>query len=200
MTTSGRSATIERSTKETRVHVRLEIDGGGTADINTGLGFLDHMLTALAVHARLDLAIRCSGDLEVDDHHTVEDVALCLGAAFDQALGTRAGIVRFASTFAPLDEALARCVIDFSGRPSPHIHLQLTRERLGDVSCENISHFFRSFATNARCSLHLDMIRGENDHHRCEAAFKALALAARAAASLDPSFRGVPSTKGVLQS
>jgi imidazoleglycerol phosphate dehydratase HisB len=193
----ARIGTVERRTAETAVTVRLVLDGTGRAEIASGLGFLDHMLAALARHARFDLELTCEGDLEVDDHHTVEDCALALGSALDSALGERRGIRRFGFAFAPLDEALARVVVDLSGRPAPQVALGLRRERIGEVACENLAHFFRSFAVAGRMALHVDLERGENDHHRVEAAFKALALALRTAVSLDAS-EDVPSTKGVL--
>ena len=194
---SKRSATIERKTRETEIRVQLDLDGSGSAKISTGLGFLDHMLEALAKHARLDLELACVGDLHIDDHHTVEDCALALGQALDQALGDRSGIARFSHAYAPLDEALARVVIDLSGRPWPEVHIGFTREKIGDVATENLTHFFESLAMTARCALHVDVLRGKNDHHRAEAAFKALALALRQAVARDAS-AGIPSTKGVL--
>lgn len=192
-----RSAELSRVTGETRVDVRLDLDGSGQAEVSTGLGFLDHMLTALTRHAAIDLQITATGDLGVDDHHTVEDCAIVLGRALDQALGDRAGIARFGHAYAPLDESLARAVIDLSGRPWPQVDLGLRRETVGTVSTENLTHFLRSLAIEARMALHVDVLRGDNDHHRAEAAFKAVALALRAALSA----RGgdVPSTKGVLR-
>ena len=192
-----RTASLNRTTKETNVDVTLALDGSGTADIATGVGFLDHMLTALAKHARFDLSIRATGDLHIDDHHTAEDCALTLGAAFDQAIGSKAGIARFGSAHAPLDEALARAVVDLSGRPHATVMLGLTRDAIGGLACENITHFFTSFAAAARLTLHLDVIRGENDHHKAEASFKAFALALAQATRLTGE-AGVPSTKGVL--
>jgi imidazoleglycerol phosphate dehydratase HisB len=194
---SQRSATIARKTRETDIRVILDLDGSGTSKISTGLGFLDHMLEALAKHGRLDLELTCQGDLHIDDHHTVEDCALALGQALDQALGDRSGITRFAHAYAPLDEALARVVIDLSGRPWPEVHIGFVREKIGDVATENLTHFFESLAITARCALHVDVLRGKNDHHRAEAAFKALALALRQALARDAS-AGIPSTKGVL--
>ena len=196
MTTTPRTAAVERSTKETRISCRLNLDGAGDVTIATGIGFLDHMLTALAFHAGWDLDLRCSGDLEVDDHHTAEDCALVLGEALDTALGDRAGVVRFGSAFAPLDEALARTVVDLSGRPWPQVDLGLRREMLGSLSCENVGHVLQSLAMAARCALHVDVLRGENDHHRAEAAFKATALALRQATAQAPG--GIRSTKGTL--
>lgn len=194
---SPRTATVERTTRETTIRLTVNLDGSGQVTIDTGLGMLDHMLTALAFHARFDLVLSCEGDLEVDDHHTVEDIALALGQAIDRALGDRAGLARFASAYAPLDEALARVVVDLSGRPSPVVDLGLKREMLGQVATENLTHFFTSLATSLRAALHVDVLRGANDHHRAEAAFKACALALRAAVLRDDVDR-IPSTKGIL--
>ena len=195
---SERTAEICRTTRETEVRLSINLDGAGDVSVGTGLGFLDHMLTALATHARFDLDLKCAGDLEVDDHHTIEDCAIVLGEAFDSALGDKRGIRRFASAFAPLDESLARVVLDVSRRPSACVDLGLRRDTIGAVACENISHFFTSFAMSARVTLHVDVLRGENDHHRAEAAFKALALAMREAIAIDGASDRVPSTKGVL--
>lgn len=194
---TDRTAGVERETKETRIRIALNLDGEGKIAVETGIGFLDHMLNALAFHAGWDLSLTCDGDLEVDDHHTVEDTALVLGTAVAQALGEVRGINRFASAYAPLDEALARAVVDVSGRPWCEPNLDLRRERVGQLACENVGHFFRSFAQTSRMTLHVDVLKGDNDHHRIEAAFKAVALALRTA--LAP--RGddlVPSTKGAL--
>ncbi len=198
MSTPQRTATIDRATRETTITATVALEGTGAAAVATGLGFLDHMLSALANHSRIDIAISCMGDLEVDDHHTIEDCALALGAAIDSALGDRRGITRFGSAYAPLDESLARAVIDLSGRPCGIVELGLVREMLGDVACENLTHFFASLATSMRCALHVDVLRGANDHHKAEAAFKALALALRQAVALDPTRTDVPSTKGSL--
>ncbi len=191
-----RVASLHRQTKETNIQLELDLDGTGVAEISTGIGFLDHMLTALTFHSRLNLKLICDGDLEVDDHHTAEDCALALGTAIDQALGKRSGIQRFGYAYAPLDEALARTVLDLSGRPWPEIHLQLERQMVGTWACENITHFFQSFAMTLKCSLHVDVLRGKNDHHRAEAAFKSMAMALRQ--SLKRTDGAVPSTKGVL--
>lgn len=192
-----RRVVMQRTTGKTAIAVVLHLDGTGAAAVSTGLGLLDHMIASLARHARMDLELRCKGDLQVDDHHTAEDCALALGGAFDEALGERRGIVRFGYAYAPLDEALARAVVDLSGRPWHEVHLALQRERIGEIACENISHFFRSLAVASRCALHVDVLRGSNDHHRAEAAFKATALALRQALARDGSAQ-VPSTKGVL--
>lgn len=192
-----RTAFLQRTTAETDISLTLVLDGGGRAEVRTGLPFYDHMLSALARHARFDLTLVCAGDLHVDDHHTVEDCALALGEALRQAVGDRAGLRRFGSAYAPLDEALARAVVDLSGRPWPEVHLGLTRESIGGVATENLSHALRSLAMAARMTLHVDVLRGENDHHKAEAAFKALALALRQAVAHD-GHGEVPSTKGVL--
>ena len=193
-----RRAEVSRRTLETDVRVELSLDGEGRAEVATGIGFLDHMLTALARHGRFDLSLTCEGDLQVDDHHTAEDCALALGQAFDRALGERRGIARFGHAYAPLDEALARAVVDLSGRPCAVVDLGLTREALGDLACENVPHVFASLAMAARAALHVDVLRGANDHHRAEAAFKALALALRQAVRREGPADAVPSTKGVL--
>lgn len=192
-----RIGTCSRVTNETRIDARVNLDGTGEAEIFTGIAFLDHMLSATARHGSLDVTLRCEGDLEVDDHHTAEDCALALGTAIDRALGERRGIVRFGHAYAPLDEALARVVIDFSGRPMPVVDLGLRREMLGGIACENLTHVFVSLAMSVRAAIHADVLRGDNDHHRAEAAFKALGLAIRAAVRRTGSDE-VPSTKGVL--
>ena len=192
-----REAVIDRRTKETEISVRLNLDGTGAAEVATGIGFLDHLLDALAKHARFDLELSCKGDLLIDDHHTAEDCGLTLGTALQQALGSRVGIRRFGYAYAPLDEALARAVVDISGRPFADVNLGLTRERLGELSCENIPHVLSSLASTAGLTLHVDVLKGENDHHRAEAAFKAVALALREAVEVS-GFDDVPSTKGSL--
>ncbi len=194
----NRTAAVERITKETTVNVTLTLDGTGKADVSTGVGFLDHLLDTLARHAAFDLTLVCKGDLRVDDHHTAEDCALGLGEALDRALGERRGVARFGSAFAPLDEALARAVVDLSGRPYSSVDLCLRRESIGGLACENVAHVLRSFAVAARLTLHVDVLRGENDHHRAEAAFKAVALALRQAVACSGRDDDIPSTKGVL--
>lgn len=191
-----RVADINRSTAETTIRGRLSLDGERHIAVKTGIGFLDHMLSALAFHAGWDLELECQGDLEVDDHHTAEDCALTIGTAIDRALGDRNGIARFGWAYAPLDEALARAVVDLSGRPWPEIDLGLRREAIGGLACENLGHVLSSLAMAAKAAVHLDVLRGANDHHRAEAAFKALALALRQATA--PAGSGVPSTKGAL--
>jgi imidazoleglycerol phosphate dehydratase HisB len=191
-----RRADIERDTKEVTIRGYLDLDGSGTSDVKTGLGFLDHMLTTLARHGRFDLGLTATGDTEVDDHHTVEDCAIVLGRALDQALGDRNGITRFGYAYAPLDESLSRAVVDLSGRPWPEISIEFTRDKIGEVAAENLVHFLRSFAMEGRMALHVDLLRGDNDHHKAESAFKALAIALRSAVAANGS--GVPSTKGTL--
>jgi imidazoleglycerol-phosphate dehydratase len=196
---SNRTATVERATRETRVRAQLAVEGSGQTDIRTGVGFLDHLLDSLARHARFDLTLEARGDLHVDDHHTAEDCALALGEALDRALGERRGIARFGWAYAPLDEALARAVVDLSGRPFADVTLDLHRDRqvIGGLACENIPHLLRSLATAARLTLHVDVLKGENDHHKAEAAFKATALALQQAVARS-GFDDVPSTKGTL--
>jgi imidazoleglycerol-phosphate dehydratase len=192
-----RIAQFTRKTEETDIACRLNLDGTGIAQVETGIAFFDHMLNAFTKHARFDLELSCEGDLGVDDHHSVEDCALVMGRCFDEALAKREGITRFGSAHVPLDEALCRAAVDLSGRPYPAIDLGLERERLGALSCENIAHFFESFAVTARVALHVDMLKGRNDHHRSEAAFKAVAAALRQAVARGDT-DSMPSTKGVL--
>ncbi|MFZ9887154.1 MAG: imidazoleglycerol-phosphate dehydratase HisB [Myxococcota bacterium] len=194
---SPRSVSLERVTRETRVSLELNLDGAGQVSVTTGVGFLDHLLTALAMHARFDLTLRCEGDTHIDDHHTAEDCALTLGEALLRALGDKRGITRFGTGHAPLDEALARAVVDLSGRPLPVIHLDLKRESIGQLACENMTHVLQSLAIAGRMALHVDVLRGDNDHHKVEAAFKATALALREAVRRDGS-AFLPSTKGSL--
>jgi imidazoleglycerol phosphate dehydratase HisB len=192
----SRIGEFARSTKETRIQVTLNLDGTGTANVTTGLGFLDHMLENLARHSSFDIQLQCQGDLNIDDHHTAEDCAIALGRALDDALGDRAGIQRFGAQYAPLDESLSRVVVDLCGRAWSEIHLDLKRERIGDWATENITHFFRSLSASSRSTIHVDVLRGDNDHHKVEASFKALAMALRQATAA--CGQGVPSTKGVL--
>jgi imidazoleglycerol-phosphate dehydratase len=193
-----RRATRDRATRETDVTVTLVLDGQGQSHIDTGVPFYDHLLQTLAKHARFDLQIEAAGDLQVDDHHVVEDTALVLGGCLDEALGDRAGIARFGTAYAPLDEALVRAVVDLSGRPFARVELPWRRPVIGGLALENCRHALQSFATAARLCLHLDCLAGDNDHHRAEAAWKALALALRTAVRRDGDDATVPSTKGVL--
>jgi len=191
-----RRSEFNRETTEVTITGHLDLDGTGVSQVKTGLGFLDHMLGAFARHGRFDLELVASGDTEVDDHHTVEDCAIVLGRALDETLGDRNGITRFGYAYAPLDESLTRAVIDLSGRPWPEISIEFTRDAIGEVATENIIHFLNSFAVEGRMALHVDLIRGQNDHHKAESAFKALAIALRSAVS--QSDGGIPSTKGTL--
>jgi imidazoleglycerol phosphate dehydratase HisB len=194
---TARTASITRTTGETNVVAIVNLDGRGDAAISTGIGFLDHLLTSLSRHSRIDISLTCEGDLDVDDHHSAEDCALALGQAIDLALGERRGFARFGHAYAPLDEALARVVVDVSGRPCAVVDLGLRREAIGGLACENIPHVITSLATTLRAAIHVDVLRGQNDHHRAEAAFKALALALRSAVARTED-ASVPSTKGVL--
>ena len=167
------------------------------SEVNTGIGFLDHMLMSLSKHARFDLSLKCKGDLYIDDHHSAEDCAIIIGEALRKAIGNGMGIKRFASAYVPMDESLVRAVVDLSGRPWPAVDLQFKREMIGQIATENLSHFFQSFAMNGRFNLHVQTLAGENDHHKAEAAFKALALALREAVSLE-QFQDIPSVKGII--
>ena len=193
-----RSATIERKTAETDIRLTLNLDGTGQADVNTGIGFLDHLLTSLARHGRFDLELSCQGDFQVDDHHTAEDCAIVLGEAIDKALAERRGINRFGWALGPLDEALARAAVDLSGRGLAVVRLDLSGQPLGSLRAENIPHVIRSLAASAKATIHLDVLRGDNDHHRAESAFKALALALRQAVAADGTDQ-IPSTKETLK-
>jgi imidazoleglycerol-phosphate dehydratase len=191
-----RRADFERETKEVTIRGYLDLDGSGTSDVKTGLGFLDHMLTTVARHGHFELDLTATGDTEVDDHHTVEDCAILLGRALNRALGDRTGIARFGHAYVPLDEALSRAVVDLSGRSWAEISIDFTRDTIGEVATENLVHFLRSFAIEGRMALHIDLLRGDNDHHKAESAFKAMAIALRRAVAADGS--GIPSTKGTL--
>lgn len=193
----GRRVTLARSTKETEITVTLGLDGSGHATIDTGIGFYDHLLGSLAHHGLFDLAISADGDLQIDEHHTVEDVALVLGAAFAEALGDRSGIARFGQSVVPMDESLASAVIDVGGRPYAVIDLAFRGERVGGLPLQLIEHALESFSRTAGATLHLSGT-GRNDHHLAEAAFKALGRALRVACETDPRRDGVASTKGVL--
>lgn len=188
-----------RETAETRIFVRLNLDGSGEARIRTGIGFLDHLLHALARHGLFDLEVEANGDLEIDAHHTTEDIAICLGRALHRALGDRAGIVRMADRTVPLDEALVHVVVDLSGRPYHAIDLAFRGDRIGALPSEMVEHFLYSFANEGRLALHVRQLAGKNDHHIAEATFKALARALGDAVAIDPRRAGtVASTKGTL--
>jgi len=199
MNTQSRQARVERQTRETEVLVELALDGSGQHRIVTGIGFLDHMLTHVAVHGLFDLQVQASGDLHVDQHHTVEDVALTLGQAFDRALGDRAGIVRIGSATVPMDESLAFVAVDLSGRPYAVDEMAWTGPTVGRLPVTLIPHFFQSFAVAARANVHARVLYGRDDHHKAEALFKALGRALDAATRVDPRRGGaIPSTKGAL--
>jgi imidazoleglycerol-phosphate dehydratase len=194
-----RHAAVQRRTKETQIEIELDLDGSGLYKIDTGIGFLDHMLTHLAMHGLFDITVHGSGDLHVDSHHTVEDVALALGQAFDQALGDRSGIVRSASAFVPMDESLAFVAIDLSGRPYTVMNVTWHIPFIGAIPTSLFEHFFESFATTARCNLHARILYGRDDHHQAEALFKALARALDTATRFDSRRSGkIPSTKGTV--
>ncbi len=196
---AARTATVQRATRETRVEIALNVDGSGRGDVSTGIGFLDHMLDSLARHARFDLTIRAEGDLHVDPHHTAEDVGIALGQALNQALGERRAIRRFGDATVPLDEALALVAVDLGGRGWATVDVPFRGQAIGDLPSELIAHFLQSFAHEGRLSLHARLLAGENDHHRAEATFKALARALDDATRPDPRLGGeVPSTKGVI--
>ncbi len=193
----GRRAVRTRSTRETSIRIELVLDGAGQANVHTGVDFYDHLLTSLAHHALFDLSIEATGDLGVDEHHTVEDVALALGEALSEALGDRAGIARFGDASVPMDEALATAVVDLSGRPYAVLELAFRGERVGALSTQLVEHALEAFVRTAGATLHL-RASGRNDHHVAEAAFKALARALRTAVAIDPRRSGIPSTKGSL--
>jgi imidazoleglycerol-phosphate dehydratase len=196
--TRARRAEIRRKTRETDISLSLVLDGSGRSRAATGIGFLDHMLAALATHGRFDLDVRCKGDLHVDAHHSVEDVGICLGDALKQALGDKAGIVRFGHAYVPLDEALSRCVVDLSGRPFLHYDVTFRAKQLGTMSTELFEDFFWAVADHGRLNVHLDLIRGRNAHHIAETLFKSFARALSMAVARDPRVKTVPSTKGTL--
>ena len=194
----ARKAVVKRKTRETDIELSLGLDGAGRSKIATGIGFLDHMLTSFATHGRFDLEVKCKGDLHVDAHHSVEDVGIALGQALKQALGDKAGIVRFGHAYCPLDEALSRCVVDLSGRPWLTFAVTFKAQRVGDMPTELFEDFFWALADHGRLNVHLDLIRGRNGHHIAETLFKASSRALAMAVALDPRVKGVPSTKGSL--
>ena len=194
----SRTASIERKTRETLVRVKLNLDGDGTSETNTRIGFLDHMLDQLAFHGLMDLAVSCEGDLHIDSHHTTEDIGIALGQALKEALGEKKGIRRYGHAYIPMDEALLRAVLDCSGRPDFVFNGEFGRYNLGDLDTQMIPHFFKSLAFNCGLTLHLSILYGSNDHHKCEGLFKAFARALSDAVTLDPRRIGVSSTKGTL--
>ncbi len=193
-----RCADVSRQTKETQIELALNLDGSGRAEIDSPAGFLNHMLNLLARHAAVDLAVKAAGDTDVDLHHTVEDIGICLGQAVEEALGDRAGIARFASVAVPMDEALAEVSLDLSGRPFLVYNVTFPGERVGEFETELVEEFLQAFVNHARATLHVSVPYGTNDHHIAEAIFKGVARALRAAVARDPRGGGIPSTKGVL--
>lgn len=193
-----RIATLERATKETNIRVGLSLDGAGIADVMTGVRMLDHLLSHVAVHGLFDLEVRASGDLEIDAHHTVEDVAIVFGDALDQALGDKRGVVRMGHSYVPMDEALALVAIDLSGRPYSVVDVEFDAPMLGSMPVSLVPHFLETFAAHARMNLHARLLYGSDDHHKAEALFKALGRALAMAVAKDPRRTDVPSTKGTL--
>jgi imidazoleglycerol-phosphate dehydratase len=199
MTTPARTADVTRNTKETQIRVQVNLDGTGQAKLDTGIGFFDHMLDQLARHGLLDLTIDAKGDLHIDGHHLIEDVGITLGMAVAKAVGDKAGITRYGHAYVPLDEALSRVVIDFSGRPGLHMRVPFKASMVGGFDTQLAHEFFQGFANHAGVTLHIDNLHGDNAHHQCETVFKAFARALRMALTLDPRSAGVvPSTKGTL--
>ena len=197
-TKKARRAEIERKTAETQISIKLNLDGEGTCDIATGIGFLDHMLTLLAKHSFMDLAVKAKGDLEVDCHHTVEDIGIVLGEALQEALGDKAGIHRYGNCFIPMDETLAQVCLDFSGRPFLVFGAEIPKIQLGNYDTEMTEEFFRAVAVHCGLTLHIRVLYGRNVHHIIEAIFKAFARAVAEATAVDPRVKGVMSSKGVL--
>jgi imidazoleglycerol-phosphate dehydratase len=194
-----RSAEIQRNTKETQIRVKLDLDGKGVAKLATGIPFLEHMLDQVARHGMVDLDIEAKGDLHIDAHHTVEDIGITLGQAFARAIGDKSGVRRYGHAYVPLDEALSRVVIDFSGRPGLSYNVKFTRALIGEFDADLVHEFFQGFVNHAQVTLHIDNLRGDNAHHQCETMFKAFARALRMAAEADPRAQGtIPSTKGSL--
>ena len=194
-----RTAQITRHTAETRIAVRLNLDGSGRAELSTGIGFFDHMLDQIARHGLIDLAVHCEGDLHIDGHHTVEDVGIAIGQALKSAVGDKRGIARYGHAYVPLDEALSRAVIDLSGRPGLHLHAQFTSGMVGAFDTQLVAEFFQGLANHAALTLHIDNLRGINAHHQIETIFKAFGRALRMACTADPRSAGqIPSTKGSL--
>lgn len=193
-----REAQIERNTNETKIKLKINLDGSGKTDIKTGVGFFDHMLNLLCFHGNIDLDLNAEGDLEVCDHHMVEDVGIALGKCFLEALGDKKGILRYGNFFLPMDETLAHVSLDISGRPYLHFECDFKREKIGEFSSEMVVEFFRAFAFNSGITLHARVLYGENDHHKAEALFKALGRALKEAKTIDKNNMVIPSTKGLL--
>jgi imidazoleglycerol-phosphate dehydratase len=193
-----RRASITRTTSETDVKIKFNLDGTGSGAVQTGIPFLDHMLMLFTKHGIFDLDVMCKGDLEIDAHHSVEDIGICLGLAVDKALGDKRGIVRFAHSYFPMDETLVRVAVDLSGRPYLIYQVKVERERVGALDSELVEEFWKAFVTHARLNLHIELLYGRNTHHIFESVFKAAARALSIATRLEPRIEGIPSTKGVL--
>ena len=193
-----RIAKIERITSETKIKLELNLDGSGKADVKTGIGFLDHMLDLWVFHGLFNLKLICKGDLEIDAHHTTEDIALALGSALDEAVGEKKGIVRYGYSYLPMDEALLRVALDLSGRPEFVFSGEFAQSSIGHLDTQMIRHFFKSLAISSKMTLHMSILYGINDHHKCEGLFKALGMTLRQAVEIDPRRTGVASTKGIL--
>ena len=193
-----RKASLDRDTKETKISCLLNLDGKGKSEISTGIKFLDHMLELFSKHSLVDLKLNATGDVDVDDHHTIEDVAIVLGKCIEKALADKAGINRYGAAFVPMDESLARCVLDLSGRGYCVYSAEFSRAKINDLSTEMIEHFFKSIAENLKANIHIDLLYGKNNHHRSEAIFKSFALALREAVTVNSRISGVQSTKGKL--
>lgn len=196
--TTNRSASITRTTNETSIELKLNLDGNGVSSINTSIPFLDHMLEQVARHGLVDLTIEARGDREIDDHHTVEDIGICFGEALHDALGDKAGIRRYGHAYVPLDEALSRVVLDMSGRPGLEYNISFPKERVGDFDVDLFKEFFQAIVNHGKITLHIDAIRGKNNHHMIETAFKAFGRALRIAVENDDRVSDIPSTKGAL--
>ena len=193
-----RTAEVKRDTRETKIRVKLDLDGSGAGKLDTGIPFLDHMLDQVARHGVFDLEISAKGDLHIDAHHTVEDIGITLGQAFLKALGDKQGVRRYGDAYVPLDEALSRVVIDLSGRPGLDFKIDFVRARIGEFDVDLVREFFQGFVNHAQVTLHVDNLKGDNAHHQAETAFKAFGRALRVAVERDPRTKGVPSTKGTL--
>jgi len=194
----SRNASIERATKETSISLSLDLDGTGKAELNSSIPFLDHMLEQIARHGLIDLKVVAKGDREIDDHHTVEDIGICLGEALRDAIGDKSGIVRYGHAYVPLDEALSRVVLDFSGRPGLEYHIDFPKETVGGFDIDLFKEFFQAVSNHGRITIHIDNLRGNNNHHIIETVFKAFGRALRMAVESDPRQSGIPSTKGAL--
>ncbi|MBL1352640.1 MAG: imidazoleglycerol-phosphate dehydratase HisB [Zetaproteobacteria bacterium] len=194
----SRTASIDRSTKETSIQLRLDLDGTGKADLSSSIPFLDHMLEQISRHGLIDLSLQAKGDRDIDDHHTVEDIGICLGEALREAVGDKKGIVRYGHAYIPLDEALSRVVLDFSGRPGLTYNIDFPKEKVGSFDIDLFKEFFQAVSNHGRITIHIDCLRGGNNHHIIETVFKAFGRALRMALELDVRQTGIPSTKGAL--